>query len=699
MGEWGMPLHQPNDPVHPTKPNLPMDFFARQDSARRHTGLLVGYFSLAVALTILLVYFIPVIGWYAYRSYNAPPEVHIPLEWWNPNLFIGVCGATLLVVLSGALFKIAQLRRGGGGTVAELLGGKQILPGTDDFFEKRLRNVVEEMAIASGVPVPPIYVMENEKGINAFAAGFSPSDSVVAVTYGTMTGLTRDELQGVVAHEFSHILNQDMRININLMGILHGLLVIGLTGRIILELVGRGSSGRRSKDSGQITLIILVAGFTLMVVGYMGFFFCKLIKASISRSRERLADASAVQFTRNPDGLAGALKKIGGLAAGSRICSPHAEEASHMFFGNGLRGNIFNTHPPLAERVRWLEPKFSGRFDRVTHEDLRQQLTRFEGAPMEVKEEKNDVVDLFTTPGKVAVAATVIDAATTPAVARPNNPEALLASIGAPMEHHAEAARLLIESIPEEIKTHARDPYGARMLIYFILLDSNENVRNKQMTIVREQSDPAVWNILEKTISIQDGISPEMRLPIVDLAIPSLRFLSKDQYDVFRGVINQLIAADEKIDIFEYALQRVLVHHLDPAFSGRVKPRPTNYYAIRGLEQETSVVLSVLAREGHEQENAISDAFHAAAEKMAGLKVQIELLDAENCSWTALDAALEKLNEGSFKVKKWVLGAALTCLMHDREITVEEVELFRAVSDTLGCPVPPWVTPSELDDF
>jgi len=293
-----------------------------------------------------------------------------------------VCGATLIVVLGGAVFKIAQLRRGGGAGVAEMLGGRQIRPETSDFFEKRLRNVVEEMAIASGVPVPPVYVLENEKGINAFAAGFSPSDSAVAVTYGTMTGLTRDELQGVVAHEFSHILNNDMRINLNLMGFLHGLLIIGLTGRIILEFAGRGALGRRrSKDSGQLVLAILAAGVVLMVVGFAGFFFCKLIKASISRSRERLADASAVQFTRNPPGLAGALKKIGGLAEGSRIVSPHAEQASHMFFGNGLRRSIFRTHPALAERVKWLEPGFDGRFEQVTAEDLQRQLARFEGAP------------------------------------------------------------------------------------------------------------------------------------------------------------------------------------------------------------------------------------------------------------------------------------------------------------------------------
>jgi len=674
-----------------------MDFFARQDSARKHTGLLMVYFSLAVVLTILLVYFLPVFGWHAYQTNVSPTGRPVPFQWWYPEAFLLVCGVTLVVVLSGAMFKISQLHRGGGGGVAEMLGGRQVRPETTDFFEQRLRNVVEEMAIASGVPVPPVYVLDRENGINAFAAGFSPSDSVVAVTYGTMTSLTRDELQGVIAHEFSHIFNNDMRINLNLMGFLHGLLIIGLTGRILLEVVGRGSTGRRSRESGQVVFAILAAALVLMVVGFTGYFFCKLIKASISRQRERLADASAVQFTRNPEGLAGALKKIGGLAEGSRIHSPQAEQASHMFFGNGLGRSLFNTHPPLAERVKWLEPSFNGTFERVTPEDLRAQLARLENAPAGTKgEHKPDVVDLFTRPGKVAVTAAVLDAATQPQF-RPNHPEALIDSIGAPMGKHADAARQLIDSIPAVVKDYARDPYGARMLIYFLLLDSAEDIRDKQMATIKQMAEPPVFQTLEKALPNIDAIKPEMRLPIVDLSIPALRFLSTGQYHTFREIVQALIDADEQVELFEYAMQRVLIHHLDPVFSGKQKPRPANYYAIRGLERETSIVLSVLARKGSNDPQEQVAAFEAAAGKITAPKADFRLLGGEECSWDRLDAALDKINEGSFKVKKWVLGAGLACLMHDRQITVEEVELFRAIADTLGCPVPPWVAPMEID--
>lgn len=659
-----------------------MDFFARQDDARRKSGLLMFYFSLAVACTILLVYFLPVLAWNGYQSNYGPRETRTELSLWHPDLFVFVCGATLIVVFCGALFKIAQLRRGGGAGVAEMLGGRPVPPGTADFFERRLRNIVEEMAIAAGMPVPPVYVLDRERGINAFAAGFTPADSVVAVTHGAMTGLSRDELQGVVAHEFSHILNSDTRMNVNLMGIIHGLVIIGLTGRIVLEFAGRSARHRSSKDSGQVAAFAIAAGLILWIVGSCGMFFAQLIKAAISRSRERLADASAVQFTRNPAGLAGALKKIGGLAEGSRLLASNAEQASHLFFGKGTRGSLFSTHPPLAERVRWLDPRFDGQFPPVALDDLRENLARFEGAPK--VEKKQPAPPLFATVAAAAIAP------------RPNNPEALIDSIGAPLQRHADAARRLIDSIPEQVKAYARDPYGARMLVYFLLLDPDDSVRKRQMDILQREAEPEVYRTLLRALPNLGVLRPEIRLPVFDLAIPALRFLSPRQYLGFRAVLKQLIDADARTDVFEYALQRLLVHHLDPAFSGNNKPKPANYYAIRGLQEETSTLLSVLARQGQSGEEAVRAAFRAGADRIADPKANFELVDGTKCTWERLDHALDRLNEGSFKVKKWVLGAALSCLMHDREITVEEVELFRAIADTLGCPVPPWVAPAKL---
>lgn len=674
-----------------------MDFFAQQDKARKKTAVLASYFALAVTCTILLVYLIPVAGLHFWKTAASTSTQRIPFIWWYPDWFTGACSVTLLVVLGGALLKIAELRRGGGRSVAEMLGGREILPGTQDFFERRLRNVVEEMAIASGVPVPPVYVMERERGINAFAAGFTPADSVVAVTYGTMTGLTRDELQGVVAHEFSHILNNDMRMNISLMGIIHGLLIVGLTGRLILEFSFYSSSGRRSKeDSGQVVAFAIAAGLALWIVGSCGMLFAKLIKAAISRSRERLADASAVQFTRNPTGLASALKKIGGLDEGSRIRAPRAEMASHMFFGNGLAlSGLFNTHPPIRQRVQWLEPTFDGTFPVVTYDSLREQLTRFEGAPKKEHAEKhNGLTDLFTRPDKLVIATSVLESAAQ--TARPLSPHALLESIGRPMEHHADQARALIDSIPDAVRGYAYDPYGARMLICCLLLDEREEILDQQMRIIQEKAEPPVYQTLQQARPKLGTIPPELRLPIVDLTIPALRFLSENQYRTFLQVVRALIEADDQVDIFEYALQRVLEHALEPGFGGPRRKNIANYYNIQGLARETSILLSVLARKGHGFGVEASTAFSAAIDVINEPKARFEFLEQEQCTWERLDEALDRLNEASSQLKKLILGAALTCLMHDREITVEETELFRAIADTLDCPVPPWVTPTGL---
>src|ERR1035437_5821064 len=352
-----------------------MNFFEHQERARRRTTLLLFYYALAVALIIGTIYL--VVGG-VLRSY-APGEDYgpgnpPPLIAWDPLLFAWVAGGTLLVVLLGSAFKIAPLA-GGGSVVAENLGGTLVNMDTADLAERRLLNVVEEIALASGAPVPPVYVLEKEAGINAFAAGFTSSNAIVAVTRGALDTLTRDELQGVVAHEFSHILNGDMRLNIRLMGLLNGILAIAMVGYLLFRLIGNGASwggsggSRRSSRDGKseggggwIVALVLI-GVALWILGYVGVFFANLIKEAVSRQREFVADASAVQFTRNPLGIGGALKKIGGLSAGSRLAAPRASEASHFYFANGLRESwlsVFATHPPLAERIRRIEPDFEG---------------------------------------------------------------------------------------------------------------------------------------------------------------------------------------------------------------------------------------------------------------------------------------------------------------------------------------------------
>ena len=338
------------------------DFFQQQDAARRGTTRLVVLFSLAVLAIVVSVELLlaATMGFL-----GRDPETN-EIDWTtvaDPRLLLLAVGGTLLVVGGGSLYKIAQLR-GGGRVIAEELGGRLVDGSTSDPVERRLLNVVEEMAIASGTSTPPVYIMDGETGINAFAAGFAPQDAVIGVTRGAATTLDRDELQGVIAHEFSHILNGDMRLNIRLMGLLHGIFLIGMIGYFILRMsFYSGAGGGRSRDS-KGALPILALGAGLAIVGFAGTFFGNLIKAAVSRQREFLADSSAVQFTRHPGGIAGALKKIGGFVTGSKVENPNAPQASHMFFGRATSGfsAMFSTHPPLGERIRRIDPSWDGEF-------------------------------------------------------------------------------------------------------------------------------------------------------------------------------------------------------------------------------------------------------------------------------------------------------------------------------------------------
>src|SRR5262245_17240777 len=329
------------------------DFFQQQDSARRRTFLLVVYFVLAAVILIALGdRLVLVVGLYGAGK---------PVSWWQPELLLLVAAGVGVVVGGASAFKVAQLASGGQ-AVALMMGGAEVPGTTTDPREKRLLHIVEEMALAAGVPVPPVYVLD-EPGINAFAAGYAPGDAVVAVSRGCLNFLTRDELQGVVAHEFSHILNGDMRLNVRLIGLIFGIIALSLIGRMLMLTSGRRSSGRNNSGAGLVLL-----GLGIFALGMVGAFFGRLIQAAVSRQREYLADASAVQFTRNPDGIAGALKKIGGLQEGSRIENPRAEEVGHMFFASAFKHGVTGllaTHPPLEDRIRRIDPSFTGEYPEV----------------------------------------------------------------------------------------------------------------------------------------------------------------------------------------------------------------------------------------------------------------------------------------------------------------------------------------------
>lgn len=649
-----------------------MDFFASQERARRKTGILVVYFLLAVALITLAIYFVAILvsALLGAKLQGASAPAFRP---WNPALMAISAGATLTVILCGSLFEILRLGRGGGATVAARLGGRPVQPNTINPGERRLLNVVEEMAIAAGVPMPPVYILEGEDGINAFAAGYHPSDAVIGVTKGTVELLSRDELQGVIGHEFSHILNGDMRLNLHLMGILFGILMLAIIGQTLVRVLGRGRVRTRGKGGGAVVAVFL-AGLGLMIVGHLGVFFGRLIKAAISRQREYLADAASVQFTRNPDGLAGALRKIGGLFRGALIQTPRAEDASHMFFGQARRmafAGMMATHPPLDDRIRRIDPAFNGEFPRV--EPLQARRT---GRP--------------AAAGDGATVARLAGTAAPPRLPRAPidvRPDEIMASIGAPMQRHMTSARSILAALPVEVREASRDPLRACALIYALLLDADEAIRRGQLERLEREADRNVVAETKQLTGPIGEVGDASRLPLLDLCIPALKTLSERQYRTFKANVEALAAADEEIDLFEYTLLHSLVRNLDAHF---VKPRTTvaQIYAVRGLAHECSVLLSTLARIGHDDEGAARAAFEGGAAALRDPKARIVFAPADGSTLAEVDACLDRLSLASPKIKKWIVVACLKCLVHDNKVTADEAALFRAVSYALDVPVP-----------
>ena len=659
------------------------DFFDRQDHARRQTTRLLVMFGLSVVVIILATYLALAMAAVHYDQGRAKLLADPTL--WQPALFVWVTLGTLLVISVGSLYKVSELSAGGE-QIALMLGGRPIDPQTRDLAERRLLNVVEEMALASGVPVPPVYVLEDESGINAFAAGHQPGDAVVAVSSGCLEYLTREELQGVMAHEFSHILNGDMRLNIRLIGIVYGILVLAVVGYYIMRFAGHLPS-RDEKKAGAAAGAFLL-GLVLLVLGYLGVFLGKLIKSAISRQREFLADASAVQFTRLPSGIAGALKKIGGLSEGSRIRDGHAEEISHMFFGDAFAGSFFNlfaTHPPLDERIRALEPEFDGHFPEVAPVAIAPEGDK---KPPAVKRPVPFPFPLGfpgVTAGLSGSAEGTVgraDRGTRPlGIETPQVPR-----VGTQRPEQLGDADRLLAAMPPPLLDAAREPFVAQALIYAMLLTRVEGEsRTGQLEFLRRQIDDAVYrHTLQLAASLQT-LPADALLPLVELTIPALKKFSPQQYGRFRQAVEELVRADGTIDLFEYCLRMVLFSYLDVHF-GRKKPPAIRYRNTMAIVRPATIVLSMLAYIGQEQPEEMERAFRAGAEH---LSIKAEILPRQQCTLQSFDAALAELSQSSPTVKRDAITAVSACIAADGQMTREEGELLRAIAAVLGCPMPP----------
>lgn len=638
-----------------------MDFFEAQDRAKRNTGKLVVLYLLAVIGIVFSIYMISllIIQW-QFNDFGG--------GLWSPVWLTVVTVTVLITIVIGTLTRVAQLRKGGS-AVAELLGGRRLDPSTTDLNERRLMNIVEEMSIASGMPVPDVYVLDDEENINAFAAGFNTMDAAIGVTRGALEQLSRDEMQGVIAHEFSHIFNGDMRFNVRLIGVLNGILLIHVMGMVVMRSVmysGRSRS-RSSKDGGgNAVIVVVLVGLSLVIIGYIGMLFGRMIQSAISRQREYLADAAAVQYTRNPDGLAGALSKIASKRKGGEIKDGHAMEMSHLFFASSFHSlfdKLYSTHPPVDKRIKAINPSFD-----LADEKRKDKIRK--------KFEKDHVAgsEKAATP-KSGVAG---HAALTP--------EVILAAIGTLDDRHIQRAGSMLHDIPESLRDAAHEAFSAEALIYaMIVISGSTQDRAKLPVWFKSESGEGIPAEIEKLIGILENGDRAWFLPLADMAHASLRGMSRKQYESFRDRIRRLAMESEEENLFAFAIEKIVERKLASVFSSDKTPE-IRHHNLKSIEQELSVLISALAQLSGEQKHAAWDAGMKPISKVA--PEEMKLLDPEECGLKELDSALDELSMTANPVKKYILSSIIHTVIADKEITIEEKELIRAISEALDCPIP-----------
>jgi Zn-dependent protease with chaperone function len=661
-----------------------VDFYTRQAAARSQTRwLIIGFFLalLAVTLALDLVLF-TALGWARRDAYGSPGAVSA-LEYaaLNPGAAF-FCTLVILGTLGlASLYKSLELR-GGGGVVARSLGGVRIGRDTMDLKRKRLHNVVEEMAIASGVPLPEIYILEQEAGINAFAAGHTPANAAVTVTQGALDNLNRDQLQGVIAHEFSHILNGDMRLNIQLMGWVFGLFVIALIGRLILNFSPRDRRG----NNGAVAI-----GFAVMVLGYVGLFFGRLLQAAVSRQRERLADASGVQFTRNPEGLKDALIKIAALPEGSAITAADAEQAAHMFFAQGL-SRMFATHPPLLERIKDLDPHFNPRDLPQIAADLQKQ-SALAGMVDEPQPARPTAPAGAASPGNLATQLSGLGRSMTQGVGAVvpaavlatagAGADAVAAQVGNPETLHIEQAKAMRLALPENFHVFSESPGKAQALVLALLLSRDQPVRDRQLEMLTGAIGAANVAVVQNAASMADGLDPMLRLPALQQIFPALRRAASAQRRALARIANDLIRADSRLDVFEFCLAKLLETLLNDELDART---PHGTLSLEDAQDELSVLFSTLAQLGAHDDNAARMAYEAGMSSVLPMRrpAYRHLVD-----WPdRLSAVLPRLDALHPFAKKAVIEGLVKTISSDNVMTVEEAELLRAVCALMHCPLP-----------
>jgi len=649
-----------------------VDFYSRQAAARGQSRWLVFSFIvalLAVALALDFVLFTFIASRNSYYGFNALGYAAA-----NPGEVVFCTLAVMGVLGIASLYKSMELR-GGGGVVARSLGGVLVTADTTDFKRKRLLNVIEEMAIASGVPMPEVYVLEQEPGINAFAAGHTPANAAVTVTQGALDRLSRDELQGVIGHEFSHILNGDMRLNIQLMGWVFGLFVIGLIGRLILQFSPRGSDRRDSNAA------FLALGFAIMVLGYVGLLAGRILQAAVSRQRERLADASGVQFTRNPQGLKGALVKIAALPDGSALVAADAEQAAHMFFAEGL-SRVFATHPPILERIRELDPHFDMRELERAAAEPDQQPSAAEVAGLAAAQAPSAAArSQFAGGGGLGGFGQISRSGAGVGIAQAAR---AVAQVGQPDTAHIEHAQAVRLALPPGARELTESPGGAQALVVALLISADPAVRERQLESLAKSANAATVEVIQRVIPIAQALNPMLRLPILQRAFPALRRSTVPQRKALVKLVNDLIHADARVDVFEFCLAMLLETLLNDELSAS---RPHGKLTLEDEAGEISLLFATLAQIGAQDEQAARAAYEVGISTVLPMR-RPPFVAAPD--WQQkLSAAFPRLGQLHPFAKKAVIEGLVKTVANDEMLMDEEAELLRTVCAVLHCPLPP----------
>lgn len=666
-----------------------MDFFAQQDRARRNTRLLVVLFILAVVALIFLVNALVTAFFWFSEDYNLYTGSRRGLAGYLEAFSWERFGAIGLAITATVVF-ISFLRwlqlAAGGKTIAEGMGGRRVLRQSIDLDEVRCLNVVEELALAANMPVPALYVMPDERGINAFAAGITPADAVVAVTRGTILQLKRDELQGVIGHEFSHILNGDMRLGIRLAALLKGITFIGDVGHFLLRSGSRASVLASSRPRSQNTALLPILGLALLVFGWLGSLAAGFIKAAISRQKEYLADASAVQFTRDNEGIANALKVIGGFLPGSLVHAARAEEMSHIFFGEVRHQiwNAFSTHPPLEERIQRLDAQWNGKF-------IERKERRYATGPLT---EDMASIGVGREALVLAAAASVGAGAMTGAGAAAGEGAAADGNVkrdanaddGAIDDHtretplHEEPEDL--QGIAPDVLKAAEDPLGATAIALAMLLARDSQSQEQCLALIEEQGVQGQAAQVAAVLPGVGALTPGQRFPLIASAMPALKSLSTPQYRQFKSTLLLVIRADRRTDLFEWCLFQLLRHYLDPEYL-RVAPSRPRYSHLGKVRGPLRQVLSVLAYQG---EGSSEEAFATAIAylDMGSLKLQ----PLEECSIASFSEAVHTLADCYPLLKPRILKAMALAAADDGNICNTEREIVAAVAAVMDCPPP-----------